>query len=61
MPPFTDAAAALIYLGVPESAALLLWQDRMVDQQALDAIVLAVATKLQAIEQRLAALEQPPR
>jgi hypothetical protein len=61
MPSFTDAAAALTYLGVPESAALLLWQDRLVDQQALDAIVLAVATKLDAIEQRLAALEQPPR
>ena len=57
MSPFTDASEALHYLRVPDQAARALWQDRMIDQAALDAVVLAIADKLAAIEERLAKLE----
>jgi hypothetical protein len=57
MSAFTDASEALHYLGVPDHAVRAVWEDHSLDQAALDAVVLAVANKLEGLEQRLATLE----
>ena len=56
MSPYTDAAEAMKYLGVPDQPSLLQWEDHQVTQDTLQAVVLAVANKLEAVEQRLAAI-----
>ena len=57
MSPFTDASEALHYLGVPDHAVRAIWEDHSLDQAALDTVVLAIADKLAALEERLATLE----
>jgi hypothetical protein len=52
MSPFSDVFEAMEYLGVPGQAAQSLHRDNTVDPDALRELIVAVANKLEALEQR---------
>jgi hypothetical protein len=57
MSPFLNAFAAMEYLGVPGQARHSLYRDPTVDPDALQQLIVAVANKLEALEQRAPAAE----
>jgi hypothetical protein len=55
--PFSDAFEAMKYLDVPGQTQQSLFRDATVDPEALQELIVAVANKFEALEQRIAEAE----